>query len=103
MFYNTTPLFLIQETYKKCSILFKTTEGENFNRRNTLSISRIKIWVWRPAEAGGEKDSFRSDTTYYREANYSGLFIIFFQTTKGKLKYEIRQLLYRHPFFGVIP
>ncbi len=31
------------ETFEKCSILFKIKEGENFNRRNTLSISRIKI------------------------------------------------------------
>ncbi len=32
-----------KETFEKCSILFKTKEGENFNHRNTLSISRIKI------------------------------------------------------------
>jgi hypothetical protein len=31
------------ETFEKCSILFKVKEGENFNRRNTLSILRIKI------------------------------------------------------------
>ena len=31
------------ETFEKCSILFKFKEGENFNRRNTLSILRIKI------------------------------------------------------------
>ncbi len=31
------------ETFEKCQILFKIKEGENFNRRNTLSISRIKI------------------------------------------------------------
>jgi len=31
------------ETFEKCSILFKAKEGENFNHRNTLSISRIKI------------------------------------------------------------
>jgi hypothetical protein len=31
------------ETFEKCSILFKATEGDNFNRRNTLSISRIEI------------------------------------------------------------
>jgi len=31
------------ETFEKCSILFKAKEGENFNRRNTLSILRIKI------------------------------------------------------------
>jgi hypothetical protein len=27
----------------KCSILFEVKEGENFNRRNILDISRIKI------------------------------------------------------------
>jgi len=31
------------ETFEKCSISFKFKEGENLNRRNTLSISRIKI------------------------------------------------------------
>jgi len=31
------------ETFEKCSFLFKFKEGENFNRRNTLSISRIEI------------------------------------------------------------
>jgi len=31
------------ETFEKCSILFKTKKGENFNHRNTLSILRIKI------------------------------------------------------------
>jgi hypothetical protein len=31
------------ETFEKCSILFKTKAGENFNHRHTLSISRIKI------------------------------------------------------------
>jgi len=31
------------ETFEKCSILVKFKEGENFNRRNTLSISRIEI------------------------------------------------------------
>jgi hypothetical protein len=31
------------ETFEKCSISFKFKEGENFNHRNTLSISRIKI------------------------------------------------------------
>jgi len=29
------------ETFEKCSIMFKFKEGENFNNRNTLSISRI--------------------------------------------------------------
>ncbi len=31
------------ETFEKYSILFKFKEGENFNHRNTLSISRIKL------------------------------------------------------------
>jgi hypothetical protein len=31
------------ETFEKCSILFKVKEGENFNRRNTLSILRIAL------------------------------------------------------------
>ena len=31
------------EIFEKCSFLFKFKEGENFNHRNTLSISRIKI------------------------------------------------------------
>jgi hypothetical protein len=31
------------ETFEKRSILFKAKEGENFNRRNTWSILRIKI------------------------------------------------------------
>jgi hypothetical protein len=31
------------ETFAKCSFLFKFKEGDNFNRRNTLSILRIKI------------------------------------------------------------
>ena len=35
--------FLYNETFEKCSILFKFKEGENFKRRNTLSISRLKI------------------------------------------------------------
>jgi hypothetical protein len=31
------------ETFEKCSISVKFKEGENFNRRNTLNILRIKI------------------------------------------------------------
>jgi len=31
------------ETFEKRSILVKVKEDENFNHRNTLSISRIKI------------------------------------------------------------
>jgi hypothetical protein len=30
-------------TFKKCSILSKVKEDENFNPRNTFSISKIKI------------------------------------------------------------
>jgi hypothetical protein len=32
-----------KETFEKCLILFKVKEDENFNRRNTFSISRIEI------------------------------------------------------------
>ncbi len=35
--------WLDRETFEKCSILVKFKEGENFNRRNTLSILRIEI------------------------------------------------------------
>jgi hypothetical protein len=31
------------EPFEKCSILLKAKKGENFNRRNTSSISRIEI------------------------------------------------------------
>ena len=31
------------ETFEKRSILFKFKEGEDFNRKNTLSILRIEI------------------------------------------------------------
>jgi hypothetical protein len=31
------------ETFEKCPILVKVKEGDNFNRRNILNISRIKI------------------------------------------------------------
>jgi hypothetical protein len=31
------------ETFEKCSISLKFKEGENFNHRNTLSISRIAL------------------------------------------------------------
>jgi len=31
------------EIFAECSILFKFKEGENFNHRNILDISRIKI------------------------------------------------------------
>ena len=32
-----------KETFEKCTILVKVKEGENFNPRNILNISRIKI------------------------------------------------------------
>jgi len=32
-----------RETFEKCSILFEYKEGENFNHRNILNISRIGI------------------------------------------------------------
>ncbi len=35
--------FKNSETFEKCSILFKFKEGEDFNRRNTLSILRIAL------------------------------------------------------------
>jgi hypothetical protein len=34
---------LNSETFEKCSILFKFKEDEDFNHRNTLSISRIEL------------------------------------------------------------
>jgi len=36
-------LFCPLETFEKCSILVKIKEGENFNHRNILNISRIEI------------------------------------------------------------
>ena len=36
---------LYDETFEKCSILFKFKEGENFNHRNTLSILRIALML----------------------------------------------------------
>jgi hypothetical protein len=32
-----------KEIFEKCSILLKFKEGDNFNRRNILSISRIAL------------------------------------------------------------
>jgi hypothetical protein len=32
-----------RETFAKCSFLFKFKEGENFNHRHTICISRIKL------------------------------------------------------------
>ena len=43
------------ETFEKCSILFKSKEGENFNHRHTLSISMIKIL---PDAGIGQKGAF---------------------------------------------
>jgi len=34
-----------KEPFEKCSILVKIKEGENFNHRNILNISRIEIRV----------------------------------------------------------
>jgi len=34
---------LLAETFEKCSISFKFKEGGNFNHRNILDISKIKI------------------------------------------------------------
>jgi len=33
------------EAFEKCPILFKIKEGENFNHRNILNISRIEIFA----------------------------------------------------------
>jgi hypothetical protein len=43
------------EIFEKYSFFFKAKEGENFIRRNTLSISRIKI---EPDTGIGEKGAF---------------------------------------------
>ena len=40
---NTSAVRDEKETFEKCLFLFKFKEGENFNHRNTLSISRIII------------------------------------------------------------
>jgi hypothetical protein len=37
------PYLLGTEAFEKCSFLFEFKEDEDFNRRNTRSISRIKI------------------------------------------------------------
>jgi len=45
------------EAVSKCFPLtagFKIKEGGNFNHRNTLSISRTKIWAWRRYWARGD-------------------------------------------------
>ena len=46
---NHTPVYsdCYCEAFEKRSFLFKFKEGDNFNHRNTLSISRITIWDWR--------------------------------------------------------
>ena len=41
------------ETFEKCSILFKVKAREDFNHRNILNISRIKIWKQRRDWAKG--------------------------------------------------
>jgi len=35
--------YFYNETFEKCSILVKVKKGDNFNHRNILNISRIKI------------------------------------------------------------
>ena len=54
------------ETFEKCSILFKAKAGENFNHRNTLSISRIELKLHsvqnvEPNAGIGEKGAFFKD------------------------------------------
>ena len=46
--------FYMLEPVSKCSILFEIKEGENFNHRNTYSISRIKIWAWNRYRTKGD-------------------------------------------------
>jgi len=41
------------ETFEERPILAKYKEGDNFKRRNTLSISSIEIWAWRSNRAKG--------------------------------------------------
>ncbi len=49
--------YLVPE--RKLGFFVQIKEGENFNHRNTLSISRVKF----ESDADmGEKDSFRSGT-----------------------------------------
>jgi hypothetical protein len=45
----------IIEAVSKCLILFEIKEGENFNHRNTWSISRIKF---EPDADIGQKETF---------------------------------------------
>jgi hypothetical protein len=40
---NSTQKYTETETFEKCIFLFEFKEGDNFNHRYTLSISRIKI------------------------------------------------------------
>jgi len=40
---NYADRYFYPETFAEYSILFKFKEGENFNHRNILDISRIKI------------------------------------------------------------
>jgi hypothetical protein len=46
-------LFITDEPVSKRSILFEVKKGENFNHRNMLDISRIKIVVCRRDRAKG--------------------------------------------------
>jgi hypothetical protein len=40
---DSTKIIQVTETFEKYIFLLKFKEGETFNHRNTLSISRIKI------------------------------------------------------------
>ena len=56
------------ETFEKCSILFKFKEDENFNHRNTLSILRIALKLHfvqnvEPDTEIGQKVAFCKDLT----------------------------------------
>jgi len=53
----------MDETFEKCSILFEYKEGENFNRRNILNISRIALKLhsvpkFEPDAVIGQKGTF---------------------------------------------
>ena len=44
-------MLFYKEAFEECPILAKYKEGDNFNHRNTLDISRIEIWAWRSNRA----------------------------------------------------
>ena len=64
--YMVLQVFL-DDTFEKCSISFKFKEGENFNHRNTLSISRIKIWAGLRNWAKGDVLQRSLDVTHQAE------------------------------------